>query len=265
MPPKGFRLVWTSLGERFAHGERATLWIAPLTDLLTHAYRSGQYNRMWKLGYSRGLSGAEFWEKPNLDPEATAAEIRAITLEVRAWRTKRRIKRRAKAAKEAAIRADLLARRKTAQADLRRIMIERRWAIHHSFLERAHYLNALHELPDDLADEAARIVKSTDDTVAKATESLNAPAPEAAVSFCQDPAVREAIGVALRKITETDADWATHKNHIGWSKTTTVKGHVLTMQETLTENLAAHAMVLLHIHRTQVPDAVRPILGMGAA
>jgi hypothetical protein len=101
--------------------------------------------------------------------------------------------------------------------------------------------------------------------VARATESLNAPAPEAAVSFCADPAVRNAIGVALRKITATDEDWATHKNDIGWSKATTVKGHVLTMYETLNENLAAHAMVLLHIHRTQVPEEVRPVLGLGAA
>lgn len=264
MPPKGFRLAWKISGIQSRPEGDTHIWQADSTDLYVDAIRAGFSNRLYAIGMSGYRLGVSLWQKPGYDAEKAAAEIRAITLGVRAWRTKRRIKARVKAEKEAALLADKLRRRASAKDDLHRIMTQRRWAIHHSFLDRARQLHGLHALPDDLADEAARIVKSTDETVSRATEDLNRPAPETVVAFCSDPKVRDAVAAALMKITETDADWATKKNHIGWSKTTTVKGHVLTMQETLTPNLAGHALALLHIHRTQVPDELRPALGMAA-
>ncbi|WP_244473117.1 hypothetical protein [Methylobacterium sp. Leaf100] len=70
------------------------------------------------------------------------------------------------------------------------------------------------------------------------------------------PAVREAALAAVRLITADDQDRAMVQNDIGWSKSTTLDGHVLAALPELDVAQASHALRLLRVHHKQLPRAV---------
>lgn len=265
MPPKGFKLVWTLVGERNTGGGVRTLYRARSTPLLSAARSAGCWKRLYALGFGNDqhLEGAVlFWMRPDFDAAAAAVEILAITRETRAYRNRTREARRAAADRRVHEAQERAVRRISAQEGLRRILAERSWAIHHSFIERAVALSKHVELDDAVVPEVEKIVRNTDATVARAEAKLKLPPPAELRAMCETSEVRSAVKVALRAITGNDEDWASVKNDVGWSKATTVAGHVLAAQEDLSADLAAHAMKLLYIHHTQVPIEVRPILGI---
>ena len=64
-----------------------------------------------------------------------------------------------------------------------------------------------------------------------------------------DPAVRDAVLMAVRAITAHDDDMSTEVNGVGWSHATSRPGHVLAREEVLDTGRAFVAMKLLRKHR----------------
>ncbi|WP_342164010.1 hypothetical protein [Methylobacterium sp. SD21] len=75
-----------------------------------------------------------------------------------------------------------------------------------------------------------------------------------------DPEIVAAARAAVIDITTYDADWALLRNDIGWSRATTVDGHILAGLDAWTPEQASHALRLLRVHRKQVPSRLEAIL-----
>ena len=75
-----------------------------------------------------------------------------------------------------------------------------------------------------------------------------------------DPEIVAAARAAVIDITTFDQDWAALRNDIGWSRATTVDGHILAGLETWTQEQASHALKLLRVHRKQVAPHLQAAL-----
>lgn len=80
------------------------------------------------------------------------------------------------------------------------------------------------------------------------------------MEWASDPVILTAARVAIEAITLQDGDWAALRNDVGWSKSTTCDGHVLSGLETWTVEQASHALRLVRVHRRQVAPHLRTIL-----
>lgn len=101
-----------------------------------------------------------------------------------------------------------------------------------------------------LVDNALRAIR-------RAEERLSKPAPDAWYERAADPAVRAAVLVACRVLSDRDSDRASLRNGRGWSQATSWTGHVVSGRAALSQAEAAHGMALLWGHRGQVPANLR--------
>ena len=74
--------------------------------------------------------------------------------------------------------------------------------------------------------------------------------------LAERPEIRTLALEGVRLITSEDADWATTRNEVGWSKSTTIDGHVLAALEVLDVAQASHALRLLRVHHKQLPREI---------
>ncbi|MGU3479164.1 hypothetical protein [Methylobacterium sp. D48H] len=65
---------------------------------------------------------------------------------------------------------------------------------------------------------------------------------------------------AVEAITLQDQDWASIQNGIGWSKSMTCDGHILSGLEMWTPEQASHALRLLRVYRRQIAPHLRQVL-----
>lgn len=274
MAPKGLGLRWKLIGQINTRNGPRVLSNAPETKIFRIVWNNNR-ELLSKLGfaYDSYRGGIAFWEAPDAGEDvakATQFALRQAILDARKVRHEYRVRnrrviqeRRDEQARQA---AELEIRRKAVRENLTRILSQRFWAIHHRYLDE---VKALAEKPFlDAADitRAEQIIKSTDATVEKARASLDEEqkAAEEDLRVCQDGEVRVTILKAVRHITGNDEDWAAIRNDIGWSKATTVVGHVLAMADDLSPLHAAHALRLLRHHRKQVPTEFRAALRIAA-
>ena len=80
---------------------------------------------------------------------------------------------------------------------------------------------------------------------------------------CEDPAIREAVHEACRVMSLNDDDRAAISNGMGWSKSTSHRGHWLSELPELDAGLAAVGLALVHRHRRQLRDDLRTVLFPG--
>jgi hypothetical protein len=265
MPPKGLGLRWMLIGEKNTRNGPRVLWNSPgskVFDLVWRRHRSALHDLGFSYDYHQG--GIAFWERPEFDTVAARSKMALIVLsaryEDRTKRAKELAARRKRAEEAARLKAEMEVRRLAAQEGIQRILSERRWAIHHRYLDEAMKFSELPELdPADVA-RAERIIQSTDRTVQNAREALDLPPPADDRAFCEKEEIRLLVTQALRGITDHDADWATYDNDIGWSKATTVIGHVLSLEDALSIEHAAHALKILRVHHKQVDPTLRGAL-----
>ena len=187
-----------------------------------------------------------FWQAPDHDMDAVQIAIDGIPARVAA----REATRAAAAAAEAQRIADLVAR---ARDEATRSLKERGW----SWARRIDVDEAqgLLQRPDlDVAD-AMRLLAMVKRAAANVLRSEDKVAllhpPEQNLAAL--PAVREAALAAVRLITADDQDRAMVQNDIGWSKSTTLDGHVLAALPELDVAQASHALRLLRVHHKQLP------------
>ena len=99
------------------------------------------------------------------------------------------------------------------------------------------------------------MVKQAKNNVVRTEEPVAVPY-EPELALARNPDVRVAAAEALAHVTAFDADRAAYRNDIGWSRATTLAGHVLTGMGELDEARASHTLRILRIHHGQVPPAL---------
>jgi len=111
-------------------------------------------------------------------------------------------------------------------------------------------------------DAADRLVKQAAKTLARAAERTAKPEKPEAVARCADVKLREAVREGCRWMSTLDADRAHDANGEGWGKVTTISGHYLAEQSSLSPEQAAYGLRILHTHRGQLPPQLRGRLGL---
>ncbi len=187
-----------------------------------------------------------FWQAPDHDLDAVQIAIDGIPARVAA----REATRAAAAAAERQRIADLIDR---ARDEATRSLKDRRW----SWARRVDVDEAqgLLQRPDlDVADamRLLSLVERAGKNVARSEVKL-ATVHEGERALAERPEVRSLALEGVRLITREDADWATTRNDIGWSKSTTIDGHVLDALPELDVAQASHALRLLRVHYKQLP------------
>lgn len=169
-----------------------------------------------------------------------------------AEREERRIASAKAWAEECRLRRERLVAR--ARAAATESLRERPWAwATAALIAEAEALLALEVLVEPDAERLLKLAKAADAAAAKALEASAVPVPTEA-ELARDPAIREACRLGLHYITVLDSDRARVTNDSGWSRSTTVMGHVLDALPELDEAQASHALRILRIHRRQLPD-----------
>lgn len=198
-----------------------------------------------------------FWQAPDHDIAAVQIAIDGIPALVAAREAERaaedaadRAREEAAAAAEAQRIADLIAR---AREEATLSLNTRRW----SWARRVDVDEAqgLLQRPDlDVADAVRllSLVERAGKNVARSEGKL-ALVHEGERPLAERPDVRSLALEAVRLITRDDEDWATQRNDLGWSKSTTIDGHVLAALEVLDVAQASHALRLLRVHHKQLP------------
>lgn len=211
----------------------------------------------WDLGLTRATADVQFWQRPDHDIAAVQAAIDSIPGLVAerdarwaAADAARQAKEEAAAAAERQRIADLIAR---ARAEATRSLSDRRW----SWARRVDIDEAqgLLQRPDlDVADATRllSLVERAGKNVARSEVKL-ATVHDAERSLAERYEIRTLALEGVRLITREDADWATTRNDVGWSKSTTIDGHVLNALPSLDVAQASHALRLLRVHHKQLP------------
>ncbi|WP_424753369.1 hypothetical protein [Methylobacterium sp.] len=212
------------------------------------------------LGLTNGGNAGElvlFWQAPDHDIAAVQTAIDGIPARVAereaeraAAAAERRAREEAAAAAEAQRIADLIAR---ARDEATRSLNDRRW----SWARRVDVDEAqgLLQRPDlDVADATRllSLVERASKNVARSEVKL-ATMHAGERSLAERPEIRTLALEAVHLITADDADWATLENNRGWSKSSTIDGHVLDALPELNVAQASHALRLLRIHHKQLP------------
>lgn len=198
-----------------------------------------------------------FWQAPDHDLDAVQIAIDGIPAWVAARDAaraavvaERQAREEAAAAAEAQRIADLIAR---ARDEATRSLNDRRW----SWARRVDVDEAqgLLQRPDlDVADATRllSLVERASKNVARSEVKL-ATVHAGERSLAERPEIRTLALEAVHLITADDADWATLENNRGWSKSSTIDGHVLDALPELNVAQASHALRLLRIHHKQLP------------
>ncbi|TXN30823.1 hypothetical protein [Methylobacterium sp. WL19] len=258
-PPAWLGLQW-QMGEllQTRHGERY-LSRAVRTPAFDEAFAQDVIS-FWDVGLTRATADVQFWQKPGHDIAAVQAAIDSILGLVAerdarwaAADAARQAKEEAAAAAEAQRIADLVAR---AREEATRSLKDRRW----SWARRVDVDEAqgLLQRPDlDVADamRLLSLVERASKNVSRSEGKL-ALVHEGERALAERPEVRALVLEGVRLITAEDADWATLENNRGWSKSSTIDGHVLDAQEALDVAQASHALRLLRVHHKQLPWAI---------
>lgn len=260
-PREAFRLRWEPgriVGTR--RGERR-LAKANATPEFEAAWGVA-YEELGEAGYAwDGPHRVLFWERIGLDREALAGLVdsipdRVIKADAEAIRLEQeRVEREAAAAAER--RAHELAWIHSVREVARRSLQARRWSwAKASLIDEAQELIARPHLDRAGADRLIVLVDQAAKNVARSEKRTAAP-HEPEMDRAQDPDVRQAAHAACRAITAYDADWASIRNDVGWSRSTTCDGHVLAGLDRLSVEQTSHALRLLRVHHRQIPEALR--------
>lgn len=257
-PPEAFRLRWEPariVGTR--RGERR-LAKANATPEFEAAWGVA-YEELGEAGYAwDGPHRVLFWERNGLDRESlaelvdsiadrvTKADAEAIRLE------QERIER--EAAAEAERRAREAAFIEGAREEARLSLRDRHWSWARAVdVDEAYELLAREDLDRVGAIRLLTLVDNARRNVARSEKKI-AIAHEAEIGRAEDPEVQAAAHEAIKVITAFDEDRASIRNDIGWSKATTIDGHVLAGLDRLSVEQTSHALRLLRVHRRQIPD-----------
>jgi|UPI00082BB160 hypothetical protein len=224
-----------------------------------------------------GFDGSYAWPVfyKSCDDELAALAVSEIRAAMPAWRAKRdreRAEKRAywdrvfeeKRQRDAARAAEKAKaaneRPARVKAELRALVEKRIWLLQPEDQARAIALAAHGEGMD--LDDAERIVKKAAATLARAADRTSRPAKPQAMARAADPQIRDAVHEACRWLSVIDADRAQHQNSEGWGRSTTISGHYLAEQSSLTVEQAAYGLSILHTHRGQLPPELRRRLGL---
>lgn len=260
--PHSFGMAWADQGVHGRYGHRLRLWTAKGDTTAFHdAYRA-EKTAMIDAGYSwRQQAGGEgwapcFWElsEPVWNTEV-AGRIEAAILAIAAQREAIRLRSQDRLADECARVAISSA---PIRADLDSLLAERPWAFGKKLTE-AEEMAAMSvgEWTSYGAACAGVLVDNAKRAILRAEERLSKPAPEAWYERAADPAVRAAVLVACKVLSDRDSDRASIRNGRGWSQATSWTGHVLSGRDSLTQAEAAHGLALLWGHRSQIPADLR--------
>lgn len=270
--PEVFGLAWEY--SRRVKGERELCIAQGHTEAYTEAYRLCR-QELRDVGFSnaepfwgdtfRGTRPcfwmtAAGWSPAAVDAVVALVPVRRLEEEAReaAWKAEEEAERLyASKANERLIEG--------ARTAARESLRDRRWSwAKAADIEEA---GALLANPDLTIAEARRLHDMVDRAranLARAEARIATPyLPE--LELARYPTVRAAAMEGCLMLTARDADWASVRNASGWSKATTVTGHVLAGQESLDETKASHALRLLRIHRKQLPSDLTDRLFGGLA
>jgi hypothetical protein len=264
--PDAFGLAWEySRSVRTARGPRTLIIGSAETAEFTEAYNQCRAE-MRALGYGiaepywgdtfKGTRPCFWLSSEGWSPAALEAVIALVP-----------VRQAEDAALEAEIQSEREARRlyasqanerliEKAKADARRSLGSRRWSwVRPQDIEEAERLIADLALDVGGARRLIDMVKRAAANVLRTEEKVAVPY-EPELALARDPAVRIAAAEALAHVTGFDADRAAYRNDIGWSRSTSLAGHVLTGKGELDEAHASHALRILRIHHGQVPPAL---------
>lgn len=268
--PEAFGLAW-EYSRPVRNGRRIYVATAD-TGAFADAYRRC-YVEMRALGFTyaepwhdddwKGLRPA-FFLSPQGWVEADVDEVRVLVpVRIREERARRAQEEERHARRE----ADLAASREEARLRRERFvegaraaaqdsLTSRRWAwARPALAEEAEALLARVDLDEAAATRLLALAANADDTVTRAERASTVPVA-AERTLASNPVIREGCLHAVRYVTVFDGDRATLHNDCGWSRTTTVLGHVLAGLDELTEAQATHALRIPRIHRRQLPPAL---------
>ena len=265
--PEAFGLAWEY--SRPVKGERELYIATGHTDAYTEAYRLCR-QELRDIGFSnaepywgdtfKGMRPC-FWMTPSGWSPAAVDAVEALVPVRR--REEREREAKWKAEHEAEREAERLYASQAnerfiegARAAARESLRDRRWSwAKAADIEEAGALLAKADLTIAEARRLHDMVDRARANVSRAEARIATPhLPE--LDLARDPAVRAAALEGCLMLTARDADWASVRNASGWSKATTVTGHVLAWQESLDETKASHALRLLRVHRKQLPSAL---------
>lgn len=261
--PHSFGMAWTDQGVHGRYGHRLRLWTAEGDTTAFHdAYRA-EKTAMIDAGYSwRQQAGGEgwaacFWEisEPVWTLEV-AARIEAAILATAAQREAIRLRSQERLADEVARVAVTSA---PIRADLDALLAERPWAFGKK-LPEAEEMAATGDWTAYGAACVGVLVDNARRAIRRAEERLAKPAPADWHERAADPAVRAAVLVACRVLSDRDSDRASIRNGRGWSQATSWTGHVVAGRVALSQAEAAHGLALLWGHRGQIPADLREMV-----
>ncbi|GJE47000.1 hypothetical protein GOFOIKOB_0019 [Methylobacterium tardum] len=277
-PPEGLGLTWqVAPRELRVSGELKALWTAtePSQDY-DDALASQEGRHLRTVGYSYDrLSGLPcFWESAHLDRQAAQVLVNTARNGLQAYREKL-ARQRADAAEREAFEAANRERQAAEDLDLATRAIaaakeslerhEWAWALADD-VTRARRLILIPpaQLERRLAWALEMYVERAQANVDRAMAAMTAIyEPEAERAAIEDVQIAALEGCRL--LSARDSDRASINNKMGWGRTTTVKGHVLSSHERFDTILASHALRALRTHRRQLPpDLDRRLFGLSA-
>lgn len=262
--PEAFGLTWEY--DSAVTGGRRVFIATANSGAFADAYDRCR-SEMRALGYSRAEpypgdrftgTGPCFWLSPAgwspADLEATKALVPVRIRESRERDARIMAERAARA--EAEVRANETFI-EDAKSSARRSLGTRRWAwVRPVDIEEAESLIMDPSLGIPGARRLLDLLKRATANVMRTEERVAIPyGPE--LVRAGDPAIRIAAAEALAHVTALDADRASRRNDVGWSRATTLAGHVLTGKGDLDEAHASHALRILRLHHVQVPPTLR--------
>lgn len=263
-PPQTCGLVWDHGRIVFTRRGERRLTKAPSTLEFAKAWQAADSD-LDEIGFSwEDASTVAFWERRDLDPARVTAVI--DSLPARVAQAQAEAARRAEEARQRWEReqAERQERERQFIADAveaaRVSLRERRWSwAKGALIDEAHELMSKADIDRVDALRLLALVEAARKNVTRAEDRTSRPhVPE--MERASDPAILTAARVAIEAITLQDQDWASVQNAVGWSKSTTVDGHVLSGLETWTPEQASHALRLLRVHRRQIPEHLRQTL-----
>lgn len=205
-----------------------------------------------------------YWERLDIDRDALAELIDSLPDTVaRGQAETARIEDERREREERAA-AERLEREQAFIADAveaaRTSLRERRWSwAKGSLIDEANELIARPEIDRTDALRLLALVDQARKNVARAEDRTARPHPPE-MERATDPVILTAAKGAVDAITLLDQDWASVQNAVGWSKSTTIDGHVLSGLGRWTPEQASHALRLLRVHRRQIAPHLRQIL-----
>jgi hypothetical protein len=247
------------------YGRKRLLKARP-TPVMTEALRI-RLNELGRVGIAHDFGDwVSCWVYPDRDPaevEAVIVEAEAAARASLAAQAERRAERKAMEAaeREARLREEEALRSETQRA-LRSLMEARPWLLQGAIGDEARDLVERERLDDAAWRRAQDLVKAAQRTLKKTAEALAIPPAEPGVDRLVDDAFREAVRDGCRHISAADLDRARIANGVGWSKTTSNRGHYLAGKDSLSATEALHGYMLLRVHRAQLTDDLRRELAL---